>query len=130
MARLPEKIADDIRDTIKDTAGFDGLRLNLALNYGGRDEIVRAVSRWREGHSGAPLTEKDLSDSLDHPELPDLDLLIRTGGEMRISNFLLWQSAYAELYFSDKLWPDWNGDDLVQAVKQYQKRDRRYGGVT
>jgi len=130
LSRLPQGIADDIRDTVRDTAGFGGLCLNIALNYGGRDEIIRAVSRWRERHAQAPLTESDMSSCLDHPDLPDLDLLIRTGGEMRISNFLLWQSAYAELYFSDKLWPDWDGDDLIGAIAEYQRRNRRYGGVT
>ena len=130
LERLPEAIAADIRDVVRDTAGFDGLCLNIALNYGGRDEIVRAVARWRKKSADTAFTENDLRACLDQPDFPDLDLLIRTGGEMRISNFLLWQSAYAELVFSDKLWPDWDGNDLIAAIDEYQLRDRRYGSVT
>ena len=128
--RLPKAIASDIKDVVKDTASFDGLCLNIALNYGGRDEIIRAISRWQKDKQSPLLSQEVLGRFLDQPDIPDVDLLIRTGGEKRISNFLLWQSAYTELYFSDTLWPDWNGNELCQAIADFQQRERRYGGVT
>jgi undecaprenyl diphosphate synthase len=130
LSRLPDPIAQDIRDTVRDTAGFTGLCLNIALNYGGRDEIIRAIKRWQATAVPAALDEQGFGKFLDQPDLPGVDLLIRTGGEKRISNFLLWQSAYAELYFSDTLWPDWDGSHLAAALDDFKRRDRRYGGVT
>jgi undecaprenyl diphosphate synthase len=124
---LSRDVAADITAATKETAIFNGLTLNIVLNYGGRDEILRAVGRWRRTRGAPPLTEKTFQRYLDQPDLPDVDLLIRSGGEQRISNFLLWQSNYAELYFSDKLWPDWTGDDLRAAVREFQKRERRFG---
>jgi undecaprenyl diphosphate synthase len=123
---LPADILAEIDETARETAGFTGLTVNLLVNYGGRDEIIRAANKASE--TGA-LTEKSLSAALDNPEFPELDLLIRTGREYRISNFLLWQSAYAELWFSDKYWPDWEASDLAEAVAGYQKRNRRFGSV-
>ncbi len=125
---LPDDIADEIRRVVEDTASFDGLTVNLAINYGGRDEIVRAVRRLMR-ESSPEVTEETIKNCLDHPEIPDPDLIIRTGGELRLSNFLLWESAYSELYFSNKLWPDWCGDDLEEAIIDYQGRERRFGGV-
>jgi undecaprenyl diphosphate synthase len=128
-SRLPEAIAADIREVVRETSAFDGLCLNIALNYGGRDEIIRAVTRWHGDTTKSLINEENFKCYLDQPDFPEVDLLIRTGGERRISNFLLWQSAYAELYFSDKLWPDWNGEDLRRAIDDFQKRDRRYGSA-
>ena len=127
--KLPEEVVHEIRNVVADTAGYGGLTVNLAINYGGRDEIVRAVKRWLSRAGGDPLAidEKTLSSCLDHPELPDPDLIIRTGNERRFSNFLLWESAYAELFFSPKLWPDWGENDLMDAIGDYQRRSRRFG---
>jgi undecaprenyl diphosphate synthase len=133
---LPSDVREEVVQAMESTGHFTGLTVNLALNYGGRDEIVRAVNRWlsdaggSKTSAGAHLTEEAFRPYLDRPDIPDPDLLIRTGGEKRISNFLLWQSAYSELHFSDKLWPDWTGDDLIDAVLEYQHRDRRFGGVS
>ncbi len=106
--------------------------LNLALSYGGRDEIVRAVSRIAQevrngGLSPRGITPEVFSRYLDTAAMPDPDLLIRTSGGYRLSNFLLWQSAYTEFYFTDVLWPDFGKEDLFAAIRDYQKRERRYG---
>ena len=90
--------------------------------------LVRAIKKIPENERGS-ITAKTLESYLDIPELPPVDLMIRTGGEKRISNFLLWQSAYAELYFSDKLWPDWTGNDLDEAIRDFTSRNRRFGSV-
>ena len=133
---LPPDIVKEISNVVQDTAAYDGLTVNLAINYGGRDEIVRAIKRWlaEEGKNGKSVGNlnfemKSLTSYLDHPELPDPDLIIRTSGEMRISNFLLWESTYSELYFSPKLWPDWTGDDFLEAISCYQQRERRFGST-
>jgi len=125
--RLPPDVVREIRSAMADTAGFDGLTVILAINYGGRDEIVRAVRRAAAAGEVADLTEERLGAFLDVPDVPDPDLVIRTGAELRQSNFLLWQSAYAELYFSPKLWPDWDREDLVAALEEYAHRSRRFG---
>lgn len=133
---LPSDILAEIDAVVRDTAGFSGMAVNLAINYGGRDEILRAAQRLvlEEGSSlqtdgaGSGFTEEALRRKLDQPGLPDPDLIIRTGGEMRLSNFLLWQSAYAELYFSERLWPDFDEADLRKAFEAYASRERRFGG--
>ncbi len=127
--KLPAGVVQEIRKVVRDTAGYGGLTVNLAINYGGRDEVIRAVKRWVEQPKADPLAinEKTLAACLDHPELPDPDLIIRTGDEKRISNFLLWESAYAEFLFSPKLWPDWDERDLLEAIGDFQRRRRRFG---
>ena len=111
---------------------YEGFQANICLNYGGRDEIIRAARRYAEdlqaGNAGE-LTEELFSSYLDSAGIPDPDLLIRPGGEQRISNFLLWQCAYAEFYFTDVLWPDFDEKELDKAIAVYQSRDRRYGRV-
>ena len=102
---------------------------NVCLNYGGRDEIVRAVNRFAAEHPGETITEAAMAEYLDTAGIPDPDLIIRTGGEYRISNFLMWESAYSELYFTDVLWPDFSEKDIDEAVAEYWHRDRRFGGV-
>ena len=102
---------------------------NVCLNYGGRDEIVRAVKRFYSECPQRELTEQSLSDKMDTAGIPDPDLIIRTGGEYRISNFLLWECAYSELLFSDVLWPDFTPEDIDRALSEFTHRDRRYGGV-
>lgn len=128
MDALPEGVAGEIRRAVEDTASFTGLTVALAINYGGRDEIVRAAQKAR-GAGGAALTEESFAACLDAPSAPDLDLLIRTGGEQRISNFMLWQAAYAELLFSDTLWPDYSPEEFARAVAEFSGRERRFGGV-
>jgi undecaprenyl diphosphate synthase len=125
LARLPSEIAAELRSAVRDTAAFTGLTVNLAINYGGKDEIVRAC---RRAAALGPLTEESIASCMDQPGLPDPDLIIRSGGDVRMSNFLLWESAYAELYFSPKLWPDWDESDLQAALQDYARRERRFGG--
>lgn len=130
--RLPEAIARILSDIIEQTAANDRLVLTLALSYGSRDELTRAMRRIAdEVASGvllpADVTEVRIAAALDTAGLPDPDLLIRTSGEMRISNFLLWQLAYTELYFTETLWPDFSGEQLHQALNEYSCRQRRFG---
>ena len=134
-AGLPADIAEELASAAHDTGGFNGMQVILAINYGGRDEIVRALRRFAarqfaSGQDAAALTENDIAAGLDNPDVPDPDLIIRSAGEYRMSNFLLWEGAYAEFYVSAKLWPDWTVDDLAKAVDEYRNRDRRFGGIT
>jgi len=125
---LPEKIKKDIADSIEDTKDFTGLTLNLAINYGGRDEIIRGVKNIiSAGIKAEDITEKVISENLDMPSSPDVDLLIRTGGEQRLSNFLLWHVPYAEQVYTDTLWPDYTVEEFYSNVASYQKRNRRFG---
>jgi undecaprenyl diphosphate synthase len=130
LRRLPRDIVREIEEVTRDTAQFTGLTVNLSINYGGRDEIIRAFNRILARGARDPLTEESFRANLDHPELPDPDLIIRSANEQRLSNFLLWESAYAELYFSPKLWPDWGGEDLREALAEYTRRSRTFGGVS
>lgn len=130
---LPAAVQKDTREAMEATAGNTGMVLCVALNYGGRSEIVDAVnatlaSRPAEA-SPLPVTEEDISAHLYTSGLPDPDLMIRTSGEMRVSNFLLWQIAYSEIFVTDTLWPDFNRARFLEALVEYQKRDRRYGGI-
>ena len=125
---LSRDILVELDGACEETKEFEGLQVILALNYGGRDEIVRSVKKIIE--AGEPVTEERISAFLDNPDVPDPDLVIRTGGEWRTSNFLLWEGAYAEYYISEKLWPDWDRDDLVEAVKSFTGRERRFGGIS
>jgi undecaprenyl diphosphate synthase len=130
-----EELARDVRTELQAaearTAGNSGMQFNIALNYGGRAEIVEAVRRAiAEGIRPDDLDEQRFSGLLYTAGQPDPDLLIRTSGEMRVSNFLLWQIAYAEIWVTDTLWPDFRRRDLLEAILAYQKRDRRYGGIT
>ncbi|MGK2943961.1 MAG: isoprenyl transferase [Desulfuromonadales bacterium] len=132
LDRLPETISKILKDIVKQTADNDRMVLNLALSYGSRNELTRAMQTLgREIASGKlqadALTEADIGAALDTHAIPDPDLLIRTSGEMRISNFLLWQVAYSELYFTEALWPDFSRDQLLQAIQEYSRRQRRFG---
>jgi undecaprenyl diphosphate synthase len=130
MSGLPEDIQKEIKDSMSDTAGFEGLQVILAINYGGRDEITRAVNKLANNRvNNGIISEEDIRKSLDNPDIPDPDLIIRSAGEYRTSNFLLWEGAYSELYFSGKLWPDWQKEDLEEAIKDFESRERRFGGV-
>lgn len=130
MDELGSAIRRDLEATCSETAANTGLRLNLALNYGGRAEIVDAVARLVADKVPAnKIDEKALRSRLYHPELPDPDLVVRTSGEYRISNFLLWEMAYSELVFTDVLWPDFRREQLFEAVEEFQRRERRFGGL-
>ncbi|MGD0299612.1 MAG: isoprenyl transferase [Bryobacteraceae bacterium] len=133
---LPPQVRQDLENNMDATARNNGLRLNVAINYSGRSELVDAVNaivedarlegRLRDLH----IDEESIAARLYTAGLPDPDLLIRTSGEKRVSNFLLWQIAYAELYVTDTLWPDFRRADLLDAILDYQKRDRRFGGLS
>ena len=132
LSALPERIRNLLDETIEKTSGNDGMVLCLSLSYGSRDEIVHAARRLAEDASGGKIRGEDITRDtfaryLYTADIPDPDLLIRTSGEYRLSNFLLWQMAYTELYFTDVLWPDFSKDDLLAAIADYQKRERRFG---
>jgi undecaprenyl diphosphate synthase len=130
---LPAGVQNDVRDAMEKTAGNTGMVLCVALNYGGRAEIVDAMNALLAERNGpgspVTITEDELARHLYTGGLPDPDLLIRTSGEMRISNFLLWQIAYSEIFVTETLWPDFNRARLLEALVEYQKRERRYGGI-
>ncbi|MFN3324155.1 MAG: isoprenyl transferase [Bryobacteraceae bacterium] len=132
---LPANVRQDLETAVDNTSRNTGLRVNLAINYGGRAELVDAVNALIEDArttgrlASLQVDEEAISSRLYTASLPDPDLLIRTSGEMRISNFLLWQIAYAELYVTETFWPDFRRTDLLKAVLEYQKRERRFGGL-
>ncbi len=134
VAELPDDLQAELDYAMVETAGGNGLRLNVALNYGGRAEIVDAVNtligRARTAGPEFRVDEQDISDMLYTAGLPDPDLLIRTSGEVRVSNFLLWQIAYTEIWVTEKYWPDFRAGDLLEAILDYQKRERRFGGLS
>ena len=128
---LPEAVQRDTREAERETAKNTGTVLCVALNYGGRAEIVDAVNQILEERrpEAARVTEEEFAQKMYTAGLPDPDLLVRTSGEMRVSNFLLWQIAYAEIYVTETLWPDFSRARLLEAFVDYQKRERRYGGI-
>jgi len=125
--RLPTDLVENILNIEESTKDCKSLTLNLCINYGGRDEIVHAVNQIIK--SGKEVDEKTFSKYLFKPELPELDLVVRTSGEMRLSNFMLYQAAYAELYFTEVLWPDFNEEQFVLMLKSYDKRERKFGDI-
>jgi undecaprenyl diphosphate synthase len=132
--QLPEAVRTDVERAMQQTAGNSGMQLAVALNYGGRAELVDAFNRILDrvrsnGLANARVDEEMISQHLYTAGLPDPDLLIRTSGEMRVSNFLLWQIAYAEIYVTETLWPDFTRAQLYEALLDFQKRERRYGGL-
>jgi undecaprenyl diphosphate synthase len=132
--RLPRSVQREMDEAERITRGNGKLTLQVALNYGGRAEVVDAVKRLLEEHDagavrGRRITEQSIGRRLYLPDTPDPDLVIRTSGEMRISNFLIWQAAYSELWFTPVLWPDFSREHLFEAIRDFQKRDRRFGGV-
>jgi len=131
---LPAQVHEELLDVLAETAANRGLHVNLAINYGGRAEIVDAVKALVEAARRGEVTAESIDEAAISAHLytagiPDPDLLIRTSGEMRVSNFLLWQIAYAELYVTETLWPDFTRADLLRAILDYQKRNRRFGGL-
>jgi undecaprenyl diphosphate synthase len=134
LSRLTPELQELCQRTREISKGYEGCQVNICLNYGGRDEILRAMRAWQAdcaaGKAKAEeLTEEVFSNYLFSKGVPDPDLIIRPSGELRTSNFLLWQSAYSEYYFTDVLWPDFSKGDLLEAIAAYQKRSRRFGGV-
>jgi undecaprenyl diphosphate synthase len=135
LESLPAPVQAELQAVMQKTAQNRGMRLNLAINYGGRTELVDAVNSMlenakAEGNLDAlEITEEAIAEHLYTAGLKDPDLLIRTSGEMRISNFLLWQIAYSELYVTDTLWPDFTRTELLEAILEYQNRERRFGGL-
>lgn len=132
LGRLPDDVVRELDETKRQTASCREMTLVLALSYGSRDEIVRAVNRvLQEAQAGRPeterLTEAEFAQYLDTRHIPDPDLLIRTSGECRTSNFLQWQAAYAEIIFTDTLWPDFHKENLIATLQQYARRERRFG---
>ena len=135
IERLPDRVFRKVQDVMALTRDNEGMLLNLALSYGGRAEIVRMVQSISEEVSDgrmmpADITEETVSSHLYTASIPDPDLLIRTSGEMRISNFLLWQIAYSEIYITNTLWPDFDREEFLKILMDYQRRERRFGTVT
>jgi undecaprenyl diphosphate synthase len=133
ISRLSQDFQETITDLEEYSKQFDGLQFQVALNYGGRDEIIRATRKIAEECKDGSLDPKAINEDLfkrylDTADIPDPDLLIRTSGELRISNFMLWQLAYTEMYFTDVYWPDFDKAELEKALEYYANRDRRYGG--
>lgn len=134
ISRLSPEIQNLTKKVMKSTRHNTGMNLNIALNYGGRDEILKAVRCIAKEVAAGKITaddidEKTISDHLYTSGIPDPDLLIRTSGEIRLSNFLIWQSAYSEFWFTDVLWPDFKKENMIEAISDYQKRKRRFGGI-
>ena len=133
LDRLSPELREMVAKTDEISQRYEGFQANICLNYGGRDEILHAARRYAAdyaaGRADGELTEESFSQYLYSAGIPDPDLLIRPGGEVRISNFLLWQCAYAEFYFTDVLWPDFTPEELDKAIAVFRSRDRRYGGV-
>ena len=127
VSALPEDIVSRIRQAEALSKTFEGVLVSICVNYGGRDEIVRAAHSLQQ--DGTPVTEEALASRLDTAGIPDPELCIRPSGEMRLSNFLLWQLAYAELFFTPTLWPDFTTGELTRILWEYQSRDRRFGGI-
>lgn len=135
VGRLSQKFQDRIKELEEASSRNTGLNLTIAINYGSRDEMIRAMKHMMEDQSAGKFVIEDVtpelfSSYLDTKDLPDPDLMIRTSGEQRLSNYLLWQLAYSEFYFADVPWPDFNKKELELAVVAYNKRDRRFGGLT
>lgn len=130
ITALPMDVQTEIENAKNDTKNFTGTTVLLAINYGGKDEIIRGIKKLSaQKKDFSSITEQDLSLALDTKNIPDVDLLIRTGGELRLSNFLLWQAAYAELIFTDTLWPDYTKEEFIKNIQTFQHRTRRFGGI-
>jgi undecaprenyl diphosphate synthase len=132
--RVPKSVLREMEEAAELTKHNKRLTFTVAFNYGGRTEIVDAIKQLVQDHDKGRLkagriTPESISSRLYYPDMPDVDLLIRTGGEMRISNFMLWRAAYSELWFTPVYWPDFNRESLYEAIRDYQKRDRRFGAI-
>lgn len=128
-SKLPVSVQKEMTAAEEETADFKKMTVVLAINYGGRDELIRALGKLSSKILDGSICEQDISKAFDVPDLPDADIIIRTGGEKRLSNFLLWQSAYSELFFSDTLWPDFDCKEFLSILSDFNNRDRRFGDV-
>ncbi len=126
--KITNKLLKQMNETVEYLKDNDGIILNIAFNYGGRSEIIDAVNKIIKSNL-TEITEEELGRNLYQPNIPDPELVIRTSNEFRVSNFLLWEIAYSEFYISEKYWPEFTKEDFVEAIKDYQKRDRRFGGA-
>ena len=129
VSELSKECRNALKKAVEITGNCSGLCVVLAINYGGRDEIVRAVNRFNEKNPGKEITEKDIRENLDLPYVPDVDMIVRSAGEKRTSNFVLWDSAYSEFFSLDTLWPDWTEKEVEICLEEYSKRNRKYGGL-
>ena len=129
LDNMPFEVRQAIQKTIEATKDNSAITAIVAINYGGRDEICRAVNRFLESHPNEEITESAIASFLDLPQVPAVDMIVRSANEKRLSNFLLWDSAYAELAFYEKLWPDWNKEDIRQVCEDFNQRVRKFGGV-
>lgn len=130
ISGLPKDVQSEILKAKQETAHFTGLTVVLAINYGGRNEIIRGMNKFlADKKDGESISEDNLKEYFDIPKLPDVDLMVRTGGELRISNFLLWQAAYAELMFTNTLWPDYTAEEFRKNIEDFAGRNRRFGAV-
>ncbi len=132
VSGLSPKLQEQVEKTVELSEGLSGFQANICVNYGGRDDIVRAAQKYAHAYKegkAADLTEEILASNMYMAGIPDPDLVIRPGGEMRLSNFLLWETAYSELVFTDVLWPDFTAGNIDSALVEYTSRDRRYGGI-
>lgn len=126
---LPKEAQESLEKTKRETSAMNGITVILAINYGGQDEIARACSRFIEKNPGKPISIQDIQKNLDLPQVPAPDLIARSAGEMRLSNFMLWDSAYAEFLSLDDLWPDWGDEQVKKCIDALSKRVRKYGGL-
>lgn len=129
VSKLPEGGQKAVDFAIKETEKCNGITVVLAINYGGQDEIARAVNKYIKSNPGKEITIADIEANLDNPQVPAPDIIVRSAGEMRLSNFMLWDSAYAEFLSIDKLWPDWDKPELEFILNEYSKRNRKFGGL-
>lgn len=127
--RLPQAVQKEMMAAESETADFNRMTVILAVNYGGRDELIRAMKKLSSKIAHDDISEQDISAVFDVPDLPDADIIIRTGGEKRLSNFLLWHSAYSELFFTDTLWPDFSNEEFLSILRDFNNRDRRFGAI-
>ena len=127
LSALPQSVREALEENMKLCEGNSGMIVNLGINYGGRDEIVYAVKKLVD--KGLEITKENISDNLYTNEIPDPDLMVRSSGEVRLSNFMLWQLSYAELMFVDTLWPDFDEKIIDDIIVEYNKRDRRFGRI-
>jgi undecaprenyl diphosphate synthase len=130
MSSFPEELQNEVANSIEVTKGNSTITVSIALNYSGRSEIVKGINEIISNDNVKAVTEESFNKYLYTRDIPDPDLLIRTSGELRLSNFLLWQLAYTELYFTDVFWPDFNEVEFEKALVEYTKRDRRFGGLS
>lgn len=129
ISALPDNARQGVEYAIKRTESCTGLTVVLAINYGGQDEIVRAVNKFISAHPNEEINVQSIEENLDTPDIPPADIIVRSAGEMRLSNFLLWDSAYAEFLSIQALWPDWGRNELEFILNEYSKRDRKFGGT-